>query len=140
MFLDFEYARTDDCVAEFDGKLCVIDFKTSSRNEIATELLDTHFAQLAAYSHAYNHMNPTTKINKILIIHVSDQLNVLEKQGDEINYYHDFFAAQFERFVKKEAESFSKLSDRDGMAIKNNRISYYSSATYSYCQQARSFI
>ena len=88
--LGFDYAVTVDCVAEIDGELCVIDFKTSSRNEIATELLDTHFAQLAAYSHAYNHMNPTTKINKILIIHVSDQLNVLEKQGDEINYKHDF--------------------------------------------------
>lgn len=67
----FEFAGTVDCIAEYNGECCITDYKTSSRDFVADELLFTHFAQLAAYRHAYNQINPTDLINKIIVIHVS---------------------------------------------------------------------
>ena len=45
----FKLAGTVDCLAEFDGELAVIDFKTSSKQK-GKEEIDNYFIQTAIYS------------------------------------------------------------------------------------------
>jgi genome maintenance exonuclease 1 len=42
-------AGTVDCIAEYDGKLCIIDFKTSSKLKYR-EQINSYFLQCAAYA------------------------------------------------------------------------------------------
>lgn len=64
-------AGTVDCIAEYDGELTVIDFKTSLRLK-KKEWVDNYFMQLAAYSVMYTE-HTGVPINKgILIIGVDN--------------------------------------------------------------------
>jgi genome maintenance exonuclease 1 len=49
---ELELAGTVDCIAEYDGKLNVIDFKTSKRLK-KKEQIRNYFMQLAAYSNMF---------------------------------------------------------------------------------------
>ncbi len=67
MFSDhLRMAGTVDCIAEFDGELAIIDFKTSSKPK-KTEYIDNYFMQCAAYAIMYEERYGIP-INRIIII------------------------------------------------------------------------
>lgn len=74
-----------DCIAEFDGKLSVIDFKTSKRVKGRNDILD-YFWQTTAYSLMYEELIGVPIDNLIIIMAVEDSEPILfmEKTGDHI--------------------------------------------------------
>ena len=60
-----EYAGTLDLLALVDGKLTIIDYKSSYRPKSSLQI-DEHFQQLAAYALAHDNMH-NTKIEQAMI-------------------------------------------------------------------------
>jgi ATP-dependent exoDNAse (exonuclease V) beta subunit len=80
-----EVAGTVDCIAEYNGKLAVIDFKTSRRNKTRDDIHD-YFMQCSAYAVAYEEMTGIPVPN-ILILISTDEHGVLvfpEKRNEWI--------------------------------------------------------
>jgi genome maintenance exonuclease 1 len=86
-----------DCIAEWKGKLSIIDFKTSKRTK-TKEQIQNYFAQCTAYSLMYEEI-VGTPIDQIVVLmsvdegvsqifeeKTSDYVDVL---FDYIKYYHD---------------------------------------------------
>ena len=61
-----------DCIAEFDGKLSIIDFKTS-RKPKKKEWITNYFAQAAAYSIMYEERTGTPINRSVILIAVEDE-------------------------------------------------------------------
>lgn len=64
--LQLRVAGQVDCIAEFDGELSIIDFKTSSRNKLK-ENIDNYFMQCTAYSYMFQEMH-NISVDKITIL------------------------------------------------------------------------
>ena len=85
-----------DCIAEYNGVLSVIDFKTSSRVK-TKEDIPAYFAQCVAYALMYEEL-VGVKIHQIVVIMAvegSDPIVFVERTGDHvktlkkyIDYYH----------------------------------------------------
>jgi genome maintenance exonuclease 1 len=75
-----------DCIAEFDGKLSVIDFKTSKRVKGRNDILD-YFWQTTAYSLMYEELIGIPIDNLVIIMAVEDSESILfmEKTSDHID-------------------------------------------------------
>ena len=75
-----------DCIAEFDGKLSVIDFKTSKRVKGRNDILD-YFWQTTAYSLMYEELIGIPIDNLVIIMAVEDSEPILfmEKTSDHID-------------------------------------------------------
>lgn len=84
-----------DCIGEFDGKLSVIDFKTSSRVK-SKEDIPGYFAQCVAYALMYEEL-VGVKIHQIVVIMAvegSDPILFVERTGDHVKTlktYIDFY-------------------------------------------------
>ena len=64
-------AGTVDCIAEYDGQLSIIDFKTSAKPK-KIEWIDNYFMQTAAYSYMFWEMTGILVDNCKVIIGVDD--------------------------------------------------------------------
>lgn len=75
-----------DLIAEFDGVLSVIDFKTSKRIKTREDIFD-YFAQCTAYSAMYEELvgNPIDQLVILMGVENSKPLVFVEKVGDHIN-------------------------------------------------------
>jgi genome maintenance exonuclease 1 len=62
-----------DCIAEFDGKLAVIDFKTASKPKEEKWILN-YFMQCAAYAVMYEERTGISVPRIVVIIAVADEL------------------------------------------------------------------
>jgi genome maintenance exonuclease 1 len=84
-----------DCIGEFDGKLSVIDFKTSSRVK-TKEDIPAYFAQCVAYALMYEELIGV-KIHQIVVIMAvegSNPILFVERTGDHVKTlkeYIDFY-------------------------------------------------
>ena len=78
-------AGRTDCIAEFDGELSSIDFKTSARIKTRENILD-YFWQTAAYSLMYEELigTPINKLVIIMAVENSTPLIFIEKTEDHI--------------------------------------------------------
>lgn len=81
-----EMAGRVDCIAEFDGVLSVIDFKTSKRVK-TKEDIDNYFAQCVAYACMYEELvgTPIEQIVVIMAVNDSEPLLFVEKTSDHLN-------------------------------------------------------
>ena len=86
-----------DCIGEFDGKLSVIDFKTSKKIKSAANIED-YFWQTTAYSLMYEEMIGVPINNLVIIMAVEDEQPLVFKQQTQdhipglvkaIQYYKD---------------------------------------------------
>jgi genome maintenance exonuclease 1 len=77
---EIEMAGRCDVVAEFDGKLSIIDFKTSSRSKRKEDITD-YFAQCTAYAIMIEEMvgTPVDQIVIIMAVDGSEPLLFVEK-------------------------------------------------------------
>jgi genome maintenance exonuclease 1 len=75
-----------DCIAEFDGILSVIDFKTSKRVK-KKEDIDSYFAQCVAYACMYEELigQGIDQIVIIMAVENSEPLIYIERTEDHIN-------------------------------------------------------
>ena len=67
-----EVAGTVDCIAEYDGKLAVIDFKTSARLKEKDDIHD-YFMQCSAYAVAFEERTSIPVNNLIVIMGVDNE-------------------------------------------------------------------
>lgn len=84
-----------DCIAEYEGVLSVIDFKTSSRVKKRSDILD-YFWQTTAYSLMYEELVGEPIHNLVIIMAVKDSSPIIFKENvsdhihglvEAINYY-----------------------------------------------------
>ena len=77
-----EVAGTVDCIAEFDGKLSVIDFKTSSRVKSHDDIHD-YYMQCSAYAVAFEERTnlPVSQLLIVMAVDDHDPLLFFEKSG-----------------------------------------------------------
>jgi genome maintenance exonuclease 1 len=78
-------AGTVDCIAEFDGKLSIIDFKTK-RKEMRKEWTDSHFMQCAGYGQMWEqHTNIPIEQLVVLITTATGVCQVFVEDKDSYN-------------------------------------------------------
>ena len=68
-------AGTVDCIAEYEGELSVIDFKTSKQPK-PREWIDGYFVQAAAYACMYYELTGTP-VKKLVIIMACEDLSLI---------------------------------------------------------------
>jgi genome maintenance exonuclease 1 len=83
-----EVAGTVDCVAEFDGKLSVIDFKTSSRVKSHDDIHD-YYMQCSAYAVAFEERTnlPVSQLMIVMAVDDHDPLLFFEKRDNWIDKF-----------------------------------------------------
>ena len=69
----FKFAGTVDCIAEFDGVLSVIDFKTST-NHKTLDMIDDYFKQCTAYAIAWSERTGEAIEDIVVLIAVENGL------------------------------------------------------------------
>lgn len=76
-------AGTVDCIAEWDGRLAIIDFKTSTR-EKKKEWIDNYFMQCAAYAIMYEELAfiPVPRIVVLIAVEEDNTVQVFEERRD----------------------------------------------------------
>ena len=74
-----EAAGTVDCIAEYEGKLSVIDFKTSSRVKSIDDI-DGYFMQTAAYAVAFEERTGIPVGRLVIIMGVDNDETMIFKQ------------------------------------------------------------
>ena len=87
-----------DCIAEFDGELAVIDFKTSTK-EKKEEHIENYFVQETAYAVMY-YERCGVKVDKIVtLIAIEDgSMQVIIK--DDLNYYYQLLKTYVTDYFK----------------------------------------
>ncbi len=83
-----EVAGTVDCIAEFDGKLSVIDFKTSSRVKNHNDIHD-YYMQCSAYAVAFEERTnlPVSQLVIVMAVDDHDPLLFFEKRDNWIDKF-----------------------------------------------------
>ena len=94
-------AVTVDCIGEYDGKLTVIDFKTSAKLK-KREWVKDYFMQCSAYAVMYEERTGTPIERLLLIINVEDE-GVQLIDGKRDDYIQDFLDLR---------ETFRKLKEK----------------------------
>jgi genome maintenance exonuclease 1 len=93
-----EVAGTVDCIAEHNGELAIVDFKTSKRLK-SKDKIDDYFMQGAFYFNAYYEI--TGELPKKIVIMISVQdgtLQEFEIRGKEIIYWTERLQERIESF------------------------------------------
>jgi genome maintenance exonuclease 1 len=88
-------AGTVDCIAEHQGRLSVIDFKTSTRRKVKEDI-DNYFMQCAAYAIMYEELCyiPVSKIVLIIACESEEPQLFVEKRDNYVKqllYYRDLY-------------------------------------------------
>ena len=94
-------AGTVDCIGEYEGKLTVIDFKTSAKLK-KREWVKDYFMQYSAYAVMYEERTGTPIERLLLIINVEDE-GVQLIDGKRDDYIQDFLDLR---------ETFRKLKEK----------------------------
>ena len=86
-----------DCIAEFDGELAVIDFKTSTRPK-QEKWIENYFVQETAYAVMY-YERCNVQVEKIVtIIAVEDgTMQIIEKT--DLDYYYQLLIEYIDEFM-----------------------------------------
>lgn len=86
-----EVAGTVDCIGEFDGKMHVIDFKTSRRRKTEDDI-EGYFMQCAAYSVMFEEMTGIAVPRLVIIMAVEDDEPLIfeEKRDNWIDMFKKY--------------------------------------------------
>ena len=89
-------AGTVDCIAEWDGRLSVIDFKTSTRPK-KIEWISTYFMQCAAYAIMYEELTHIPVTQLVILVSVEEQpepqvfIEHRDRWSKELLQWRDFY-------------------------------------------------
>ena len=94
------YAGTTDCVGEYKGAPCIIDFKQTNKPK-QREWIDDYFVQLAAYAMAHNQVYDT-KIQSGIILMCSKDcfFQKFEVHDEEFQGYMHQFLRRVDEYYK----------------------------------------
>lgn len=84
-----EVAGTVDCIAEYDGKLSVVDFKTSSKIK-TKEQISNYFMQCSAYAVAFEERTGIPVNRIVIIMGVDDEDNPVVFHEKRDNWVDSF--------------------------------------------------
>ena len=101
-------AGTVDCIAEHNGTLSVIDFKTSVRLK-KKESIGNYFMQGAAYATMFTELT-SIPINQVIILIGVDTANfcqTLVVKGEELNNYKNQLQTYIDEYFKKHSNLLS---------------------------------
>ena len=79
-----------DVIAEYEGELAIIDFKTAGKDKTKEQILN-YFNQTTAYSHMWNESNEN-KIKNVVILIVTDEGTVQEFVENPADHKKSLFA------------------------------------------------
>lgn len=80
-----------DCIAEYDGKLSVVDFKTAGKDKTKDQILN-YFHQTTAYSYMWNETHSKEDaIERVVILIVTDDGTMQEFVEDPSDYRKSMF-------------------------------------------------
>lgn len=84
-------AGTVDCIAEYDGKLSIIDFKTSSKPKTEDKIVN-YFMQCSAYAVAYEEFTgiPVSRLAVIFAVDSDHPQVFIKKRDDYINLFKHY--------------------------------------------------
>jgi genome maintenance exonuclease 1 len=85
-----------DCIAEYEGKLSVIDFKTSARPKKREDVLD-YFWQTTAYAMMYEELVGVPINNLVIIMAVKDSTPIIFKEKTTDHWEGLFGAIKYYR-------------------------------------------
>jgi ATP-dependent exoDNAse (exonuclease V) beta subunit len=91
-------AGTSDCIAEYDGKLSIIDYKTKRSNQ-REEWLTDHFIQATSYGEMFRELTGI-KVDQIVIL-VSSEKNTRMEFIKNPDNYHDLLAQRIDQFYSQ---------------------------------------
>ena len=106
----YQVAGRVDCIAEYDGKLSIIDFKTSTK-ERTDEYNENYYIQAAAYAEMFEEQTGTP-IEQIVILVVTEDGVVQEFVNNKYDYI-PLLVESIDNFTKDWEEENDKL-DRTG--------------------------
>ena len=106
----YRVAGRVDCIAEYDGKLSIIDFKTSTK-ERNDEWNDNYYIQASAYAEMFEEQTGTP-IEQIVILVVTEDGAVQEFVKEKYDYI-SLLVESIDNFTKDWEEENDKL-DRTG--------------------------
>ena len=88
-----------DCIAEFDNKLSIIDFKTS-RKEKKKEWITNYFMQASCYAVMYEELTeiPVSRIVLLITVDDSESQLFVEKRDNYIQQFVDFRVKYQEKY------------------------------------------
>lgn len=86
-----EVAGRVDCIGEFDGKLSVIDFKTSSKPK-QEDWIVNYFMQCAAYAVMYEERTkiPVSRLAIVIAVENDDPQVFVKKRNDYIELFREY--------------------------------------------------
>jgi genome maintenance exonuclease 1 len=94
-----QVAGTVDCIAEFDGKVSVIDFKSSKRIKTRDQI-HNYFMQCAAYAVMFEERTgvPVSRLVILMAVDDEDPIVFVEKRNDWINSFIDLRNQYHDKF------------------------------------------
>jgi len=92
-------AGTVDCIAEFDGELAIIDFKTSAKPK-KREWIDHYFVQCAAYACMFYEMTNISVKKFVIIMACEDGTCEIYEEYDKTKYIR-----MLTRYIRNFAEN-----------------------------------
>ena len=103
-------AGTVDCIAEHNGVLSVIDFKTSIRLK-KKEHIGSYFMQCAAYADMFTEMTsiPITQVIVLIGVDTANFCQTLKISGDELNIHRNNLQTYIDKYYAKVAPIDSEL-------------------------------
>lgn len=100
--LQLGVAGTTDCIAEYDGELAVIDFKTSKKPK-PKEWIENYFVQAMFYGMAYYEMTGTP-IKKLVIIMACENGESVVYEESDLKKYMKLVVQYIKKFVNDKLE------------------------------------
>ena len=100
--LQLGVAGTTDCIAEYDGELAVIDFKTSKKPK-PREWIENYFVQAMFYGMAYYEMTGTPIKKLVIIMACEDGESVVYEESD-LKKYMKLVVKYIKKFVNDKLE------------------------------------
>ena len=104
--LELGIAGTVDCIAEYDGELSVIDFKTSKKPK-PREWIDHYFVQCAAYACMLFEM-PGIMVKKFVIIMSCENGECVTYEEYDKRKYIDLLSDYIREFVEYKLQDYAK--------------------------------
>jgi len=98
-------AGTTDCIAEFDGELAVIDFKTSKKPK-PRDWIENYFVQAMFYGMALYEMTGIP-IKKLVIIMACENGECVVYEERDLNKYMKLVVQYIKKFVNDKLELMS---------------------------------
>lgn len=94
---EMKLAGTTDCIAKYDGKLSIIDYKTK-RNNQQEEWMTDHFIQGTAYSQMFKELTGI-EVKQVVIL-VSSEKNTRMEFVKRTEEYKDLLTLRLNRFYE----------------------------------------